>query len=431
LNLSSINNTPNIENNAILSNSLEDILYFQMRDIIIPILLFISSIIVAKRIISFFKSTSFENKKSEFKLLDAPVSWGLYFQDGASPSFEGIVDLHNRIMFYLVVILFGVSWILLSLLINFNKSNNNLVYRHLNHGKCVPIQKYSKFDNVVLKNKMFIFRHCYATISGNNLYKNDINQIKIYEDTYIMRKDILKENKGKSDIYMLTNKLTKDIYIGQSIDISKRFKKYFSISYIKSKDSFIISRGLIKYGYSNFSLTILEYCGRSDLNIREQYYFDKLKPKYNILKTAGSSQGFKHSEKTKSKISKSLKGIYIKEKSALFGRTQIEATKKLMSLKKVKDKNPLFGKTHNKDTIDLMRQKALGRIHSEETKLKISIARGNIVNIYEKSSLEEFRLIGSFVSARKAGKFLGISSSTIRKYKNSGEIFKGRYKFSS
>jgi NUMOD1 domain len=78
-----------------------------------------------------------------------------------------------------------------------------------------------------------------------------------------------------------------------------------------------------------------------------------------------------------------------------------------------------------------MRQKALGRIPSEETKLKISIARGNIVNIYEKSFLEEFRLIGSFVSARKAGKFLGISSSTIRKYKNSGEIFKGRYKFSS
>jgi cytochrome c oxidase subunit 2 len=37
------------------------------------------------------------------------LAGGLYFQDGASPSFEGIVDLHNRIMFYLVIILFGVT----------------------------------------------------------------------------------------------------------------------------------------------------------------------------------------------------------------------------------------------------------------------------------------------------------------------------------
>jgi len=61
-----------------------------------------------------------------------------------------------------------------------------------------------------------------------------------------MRKDILKENKSKSGIYMLTNKLTNDIYIGQSTDILKRFKNYLNISYIKSKGSFIISRALIK-----------------------------------------------------------------------------------------------------------------------------------------------------------------------------------------
>src|SRR5213078_3855620 len=141
-----------------------------------------------------------------------------------------------------------------------------------------------------------------------------------------MRKEILKENKGKSGINLLTNKLINDIYIGQSIDISKRFRNYFNFSYIKSKNSFIISRALIKYGYSNFSVTILEYCDKSDLIIREQYYFNKLNPQYNILKIAGSSGGFKHSEENKIKISKSLKGIYIKEKSALFGRTHTEET---------------------------------------------------------------------------------------------------------
>ena len=102
------------------------------------------------------------------------------------------------------------------------------------------------------------------------------------------------------------------IYIGQSIDISKIIKNYFNLSYIWSKDSFIISRALIKYGYSNFSVTILGYCNKSNLNIREQYYFNKLNPQYNILKIASSSRNFKHSEETKMKISKSLKGIYIK-----------------------------------------------------------------------------------------------------------------------
>jgi len=102
-----------------------------------------------------------------------------------------------------------------------------------------------------------------------------------------------------------------------------------------------------------------------------------------------------------------------------------------MSLKKAKDNNPLFGKTQSKDTIELIRQKALGRIHSEETKLKMSAIRGNPVNIYEKCSSEGFKLIGSFVSARRADKFLDISGSTVIRYMKSGEIFKERYKVSS
>lgn len=73
------------------------------------------------------------------KKADVPLAWGLYFQDGASPSFEGIVDLHNRIMFYLVVILFGVSWIIVSIIWNFNKSQNKLVYRYLNHGTLIEL----------------------------------------------------------------------------------------------------------------------------------------------------------------------------------------------------------------------------------------------------------------------------------------------------
>ena len=363
--------------------------------------------------------------------LDAPTPWGLFFQDSASPQMEGIEELHNNIMFYLAIIMFTVTWMMVTIIRNFASAKSPIAHKYLNHGKCVPIQKCSKFNNNFLKYKILIPMRTYTTLSNNPLYNDNISQVKVYENAFDMRKVILKENIGKSGIYMLTNKLTKDIYIGQSADISKRFKNYFNLSYLKSKNSFIITRALIKYGYSNFSITILEYCDKSDLLVREQYYFDKLNPQYNILKIAGSSLNYKHSEETKAKISKSLKGIYVKEKSALFGRLHTEETKKLMSLKKVKENNPLFGKTHSKDTIELMKQKALGRLHSEDTKLKMSAKSGNPVNIYEKCSSEGFKLIGSFVSARRAGKFLEISGSTVIRYMNSGEIFKDRYKFSS
>jgi hypothetical protein len=42
-------------------------------------------------------------------LCDSPKPWGLYFQDSATPQMEGLVELHDNIMFYLVIILFGVG----------------------------------------------------------------------------------------------------------------------------------------------------------------------------------------------------------------------------------------------------------------------------------------------------------------------------------
>jgi len=58
-----------------------------------------------------------------------------------------------------------------------------------------------------------------------------------------------------------------------------------------------IYKAILKYGYSKFRLEILEYCNKNETLIREQYYIDKLKPVYNILAKAGSSVGFKRSNK--------------------------------------------------------------------------------------------------------------------------------------
>jgi hypothetical protein len=41
--------------------------------------------------------------------LDAPTAWGIYFQDSATPQMEGLVELHDNIMYYLVIILFSVG----------------------------------------------------------------------------------------------------------------------------------------------------------------------------------------------------------------------------------------------------------------------------------------------------------------------------------
>ena len=50
-------------------------------------------------------------------------------------------------------------------------------------------------------------------------------------------------------------------------------KTYFNASFLKvkiQKDSSQIYRALVKYGYSNFSLEILEYCDPSEAISREQ-----------------------------------------------------------------------------------------------------------------------------------------------------------------
>jgi group I intron endonuclease len=64
----------------------------------------------------------------------------------------------------------------------------------------------------------------------------------------------------------------------------------------------LICKALIKYGYNNFTLEILEFCDSSDTVSREQYYIDFCKPEYNILKIAGSSLGYLHTEDTLAKL---------------------------------------------------------------------------------------------------------------------------------
>jgi group I intron endonuclease len=202
------------------------------------------------------------------------------------------------------------------------------------------------------------------------------------------------------------------------------------------KNNLTISRALVKYGYSNFTLEIVEYCDVSVLLEREQHYIDLLKPTYNIAKIAGSTLGVPKSAETKAKISQALKGVYTGEKSPLFGKTLTEETKLLMSQARQGTDNSMYGKTHTEQSKSLMSLAKTGKVRDNETRKAISAANGTAVFLYaacSEHSSDALCLIQKFTSLREAGKYLGISHSNVSRYVKSGALFSRRgisYKFS-
>jgi group I intron endonuclease len=86
--------------------------------------------------------------------------------------------------------------------------------------------------------------------------------------------------------------------VGSSVNLTIRLYKYFSAKHL-TKFKTPIHNALLKYGFENFTLEILEYCEKGINPIsREQFYLGLLKPEYNVLEQAGSSLGFKHSDET-------------------------------------------------------------------------------------------------------------------------------------
>lgn len=154
--------------------------------------------------------------------------------------------------------------------------------------------------------------------------------------------------------------------------MSRRFRDYFNVNYLtRPGRKMMIYNALLKNGYSVFKLEILEYCLPKDIVLREQYYMDLLKPKYNILKSAGTVFGFNHSEDTKDKIRSARTGLK----------------------------------------------------HSEETKIKIGSYRGIellVTNLETKETV-------SYYSVRQAARELNTSSITVRRYIKSQKPFGGIY----
>ena len=161
--------------------------------------------------------------------------------------------------------------------------------------------------NLILLDYFIDYSNLSYSVSGELIFLYcSIVPLVIYSNSNLNKSDIIKENKGKSGIYRWTNLLSVKSYIGSSINLGRRLRLYYNFSHLNGKNkNSLIHKALLKYGYYNFKLEILEYCDTVNCIEREQFYraaLDLLKPEYNILLKAGSTLGYKHSEEAKAKM---------------------------------------------------------------------------------------------------------------------------------
>ncbi len=137
----------------------------------------------------------------------------------------------------------------------------------------------------------------------NNTMNNTTHN-NLYSILEIVETEKLKNN--VAGIYQLVNLTNEKSYIGSSVNLKRRIKEYLNPLYIHrnlKKGNSIIMNAILKYGYTNIVIRILETItfeanqSKSDRKsiifwvAREQYYLDLIKPEYNINKFAGSNQG--------------------------------------------------------------------------------------------------------------------------------------------
>lgn len=191
----------------------------------------------------------------------------------------------------------------------------------------------------------------------------------------------------KSGIYKITNLVNQKIYIGKAVDTKDRW--YSHKSYFKSGKhcNKHLQRAWDKYGEENFKYEIIEYCGLDILEEREKYwikYHNTNLIGYNMtlggegalgrivteehrekLRKANKGKqrpkGFKHTNETKEKISKAVKGRIM----------SIEQRKFISNMNK--------GKKISDEHKEKIRQYRIGKKYSEEQKYNMSkLHRGEL-----------------------------------------------------
>jgi group I intron endonuclease len=176
-------------------------------------------------------------------------------------------------------------------------------------------------------------------------------------------------------IYKITNPKNA-IYIGQSIDIIKRFNSY---KVLDCKNQKKLYHSLKKYGFENHKFEIITECDIDQLNNLERYYQDL----YNVLDnkfglncklTASNDRSGKHSDDIKNKISIAHTG---KKKPYMVERNKKYIGKKASDETKLKMSIAQTGRKASDETRKKLSEVQKGRKLSEEHKRKLSEGRKN------------------------------------------------------
>ena len=171
-------------------------------------------------------------------------------------------------------------------------------------------------------------------------------------------------------IYKITSP-SGNIYIGQSVNIKRRWRDYRTR--IKQAQK-ALAKSFEKYGVENHQFDIIEYCSKEDLNCSERFWQDEFKATgksgLNCILTQCGEKRYEHSEETKRKMSESSMG----------------------------DKNPMYGKTFSEEYREKMRGKreciTRGKHHlakKVENKVTGEIW-GRILDASEANSIPSYRL---------------------------------------
>lgn len=79
---------------------------------------------------------------------------------------------------------------------------------------------------------------------------------------------------AKCGIYMIKNKINNKVYIGQSVDIERRWEAH-KWRCVNDDKHLYLYNAINKYGIENFSFDVVELCDRDELNEKEIYYIKK------------------------------------------------------------------------------------------------------------------------------------------------------------
>ena len=193
-------------------------------------------------------------------------------------------------------------------------------------------------------------------------------------------------------IYKITNMIDGKIYLGQAVNIQKRFKRHkYMLSNNKHPNKHL-QAAYSKYGEAAFTFDPIIYCDESLLNEYEVdliYLSESYKPEIGYNKTMGG-EGGKPTEETKAKLSAAHKGKKQKPRTeehkakisaAHKGIKYTEETKAKMSASHKGRKMKPFTEEH-KAKISASRK---GKKHTEEAKAKISAAKKRKTDILQEN----------------------------------------------